>query len=214
MRALYTYDMCLLKWPTFQINICPCCLASFLYDAMIPPDCLITISWLVHLRDYSIQRTWNTLLVQLLYLLNMPIKYRYKRSQITHNDNPWYWRYVFRLGNLLNIVEKVTGIDYFCYDIQRTPKVWTSWLEINYNSFKLETWNGNAFKLETSQSPKYSERKYCLLAFSFGGVFVVLVPNGDMVMMIIRESVVRTSQCFWKTAQFELCFGEDLLKLC
>ena len=81
-----------------------------------------------------------------------------------------YWRYVFRLGNLLNIVEKVTGIDYSCYDIPRTPKVWTSWLEINYNSFKLETWNGNAFKLETSQSPKYSERKYCLLPFSFGGV--------------------------------------------
>ena len=31
--------------------------------------------------------------------------------------------YVFRLGNLLNIVEKVTGIDYSCYDIPRTPKV-------------------------------------------------------------------------------------------
>ena len=28
----------------------------------------------------------------------------------------------------------------------------------------------NTFKLETSQSPKYSERKYCLLPFSFGGV--------------------------------------------
>ena len=64
----------------------------------------------------------------------------------------------------------MTGIDYSCYDIPRTPKVWTSWLEINYNSFKLETWNGNAYKLETSQSPKYSERKYCLLPFSFDGV--------------------------------------------
>ena len=68
---------------------------------------------------------------------------------------------------LLYIVGKVTGIDYSCYDIPRTSKVWTSWLEVNYNSFKLETWNGNTFKLETSQSPEYSERKYCLLPFSF-----------------------------------------------
>ena len=36
----------------------------------------------------------------------------------------------------------------------------------------------NTFKLETSQSPKYSERKYCLLPFSFAE-YVVLVPNGD-----------------------------------
>ena len=44
-----------------------------------------------------------------------------------------YWRYVFRLGNLLNIVEKVTGIDNSCYDIPRTPKVWNvlarNWLQ-------------------------------------------------------------------------------------
>ena len=79
----------------------------------------------------------------------------------------WYWRYVFRLGNLLNIVEKVTGIDYSCYDIPRTPKVWNvlarNWLQfIQVRNLKWKT-----YKLETSQSPEYSERKYCLLPFSF-----------------------------------------------
>ena len=48
-----------------------------------------------------------------------------------------YWRHVFQFGNLLNIVEKVTGIDYSCSDIPWAPKGWTSWLEINGNSFKL-----------------------------------------------------------------------------
>ena len=91
-------------------------------------------------------------------------------GSVKHDWRWWYWRHVFQIGSLLNIVEKVTGIDYSCYDIPRTPKVWTSRLEINYNSFKLETWNWNTFKLETSQSPKYSERKYCLLPFSFDGV--------------------------------------------
>ena len=39
----------------------------------------------------------------------------------------------------------------------------------------------NTFKLETSQSPKFSERNYCLLPFSFDGVcrIVELVPTGD-----------------------------------
>ena len=50
------------------------------------------------------------------------------------------------------------------------PRDETSWLEISYNSFKLETWKGKTFKIETSQSPKYSERKYCFLPLSFDGV--------------------------------------------
>ena len=44
----------------------------------------------------------------------------------------------------------------------------------------------------------------------------MLVPIGDDDDYDddIRESAVRTSQSLLKTAQFELCFGEDLLKLC
>ena len=88
-------------------------------------------------------------------------------------------RYVFRLGNLLNIVEKVTGIDYSCYDIPRTPKVWNvlarNWLQfIQVRNLKWKT-----YKLETSQSPEYSERKYCLLLFFILAEYVILVPDGD-----------------------------------
>ena len=148
----------------------------------------------------------------------------------------WYWRYVFRLGNLLNIVEKVTGIDYSCYDIPRTPKVWNvlarNWLQF----IQVRTCNGKAFKLETSQSPKYSERKYCFLPLSFDGVcktcarcwwlwwwqfiseFVLSLLCGAWPGAPLPRQAGGTSWVMWetsqklrKTAQFELCFGEDLL---
>ena len=51
--------------------------------------------------------------------------------------NEWYWRHVFQIGILLYIVRKVTGIDFSCSDMHWTPKEWTSWLDINDNSFKL-----------------------------------------------------------------------------
>ena len=118
------------------------------------------------------------------------------------------------------------------------PRYETSWLEISYNSFKLETWKGKTFKLETSQSPKYSERKYCFLPLSFDGVCRTCARCWWWWLwwwQLISESVLsllcgawpgaplprqaggtswvmwETSQKLRKTAQFELCFGEDLL---
>ena len=119
--------------------------------------------------------------------------------------NKWYWRYVFRLGNLLNIVEKVTGIDYSCYDIPRTPKVWNvlarNWLQfIQVRNLKWKT-----YKLETSQSPEYSKRKYCLLLFSLRRsmwfLCQMVMMMTMMMTMIIRESVVRTRDVLGKTAR-------------
>ena len=97
----------------------------------------------------------------------------------------WYWRYVFQIGILLNIVEKMTGIDSSCSDIHRTPKEWTSWLGINYNSFNL-AWNGKTIKIELHEPNVFRDGGNFLPPFSFSGVCSKFANMVIMMMMIIN----------------------------
>ena len=73
----------------------------------------------------------------------------------------------FGLETYWTLLRKWQALINSCYDILSTPKVWDvlarNWLQIiQVSNLKRKT-----YKLETSQSPEYSERKYCLLLFSF-----------------------------------------------
>ena len=72
----------------------------------------------------------------------------------------------FGLETYWTLLRKWQALINSCYDIPRAPKVWNvlarKWLQfIQVRNLKWKT-----CKLETSQSPEYSKRKYCLLLFS------------------------------------------------
>ena len=100
----------------------------------------------------------------------------------------WYWRHVFQIGILLYIVRKVTGIDFSCSDIQWTPKEWTSWLDINYNSFNL-AWNGKTFKLELHEPNAFRDWGIFFSLFLSAEYVVNLANMVIMMMMIINLRV-------------------------
>ena len=93
---------------------------------------------------------------------------------------------------LLYIVGKMTGIDFSCSDMHWTPKEWTSWLDINDNSFKL-TWNGNTFKLQLHESKIFRDGSiFCSLFLSAEYVvnlanMVIWYDDDDMMMMMIDD---------------------------
>ena len=86
---------------------------------------------------------------------------------------------------LLYIVGKMTGIDSSCSDIHRTPKEWTSWLGINYNSFNL-AWNGKTIKIELHEPNVFRDGGNFLPPFSFSGVCSKFANMVIMMMMIIN----------------------------
>ena len=110
----------------------------------------------------------------------------------------------FGLETYWTLLRKLQALINSCYDILRAPKVWNvlarNWLQfIQVINLKWKT-----YKLETSQSPEYSKRKYCLLLFSLRRsmwfLCQMVMMMTMMMTMIIRESVVRTRDVLGKTA--------------
>ena len=82
----------------------------------------------------------------------------------------------------------MTGIDSSCSDIHRTPKEWTSWLGINYNSFNL-AWNGKTFKLELHEPNVFRDGGIFFPLFLSAEYVVILANMVIMMMMIINSRV-------------------------
>ena len=100
------------------------------------------------------------------------------------------------------------------------PRYETSWLETDYKFIQVINLKWKTYKLETSQSPEYSERKYYLLLFSLRRSMWFLcqmVMMMTMMMTMINSRVCgENSRCPWKNCAvqgFDCFQKQSCLKL-